>query len=300
MKTQLATSIRPGGGPTQLLVLGQPAEPTARPGLRVLLPTRPNGASGWIPRDDARLSRLRGGWWCRWLIDACTRLAAAGWCGASRWWGRPSTPTPTGRFAVAERIPLPDPNQLRLMDADVDRPLEGAQYVRRRRRSGALHGRGGGSLRVPVGTAASHGCIRMRNADIAWLARHAEAGTPVIVVAHSAADGGITVPGTVIHAAKMGHDRGTDTERADHRRGHIVAGSRGHAGQPRRACFHGRAAPDRPRPDRGTARTATEQPDLTTHGIRCTVRAINVMSRIRRTVGVVFISSSRPPLAVIR
>ena len=46
----------------------------------------------------------------------------------------------------------------------------------------ALHGRGGNSLSVPVGHASSHGCVRMRNADIDWLARHAEARTPVVIV----------------------------------------------------------------------------------------------------------------------
>jgi lipoprotein-anchoring transpeptidase ErfK/SrfK len=42
-----------------------------------------------------------------------------------------------------------------------------------------IHGRGGASLLDPLGTARSHGCTRMLNADIAWLANHVQAGAPV-------------------------------------------------------------------------------------------------------------------------
>lgn len=34
-----------------------------------------------------------------------------------------------------------------------------------------MHGRGGASLRDPLGTARSHGCIRLANADISTLVR---------------------------------------------------------------------------------------------------------------------------------
>jgi len=42
-----------------------------------------------------------------------------------------------------------------------------------------LHGRTG--LRAPLGSAASHGCVRFPDRAIAWLARRARPGTPVIV-----------------------------------------------------------------------------------------------------------------------
>jgi lipoprotein-anchoring transpeptidase ErfK/SrfK len=41
----------------------------------------------------------------------------------------------------------------------------------------ALHARA--SLPDPVGTAASHGCVRFNNGDIAWMAAHIPNGTPV-------------------------------------------------------------------------------------------------------------------------
>jgi len=47
----------------------------------------------------------------------------------------------------------------------------------------ALHGRGGDSLRDPLGSAASHGCVRLTNTAIAGIVRRigvdAIAGTPV-------------------------------------------------------------------------------------------------------------------------
>ncbi|HEY5333318.1 MAG TPA: L,D-transpeptidase [Solirubrobacterales bacterium] len=43
----------------------------------------------------------------------------------------------------------------------------------------AIHGRDGESLLDPLGSAASHGCIRIPDAGISWLAAHAPLGTPV-------------------------------------------------------------------------------------------------------------------------
>ena len=117
----------------------QPADARARPGLRVLLPTRPNGASGWISGTTRRSCSPRPGrWWFRWPIGACTRLRRGRLVRSFPVViGAPSTPTPTGRFAVAERIQLPDPDPvLRLLDAHADRPLERAQHLCRRRRPG--------------------------------------------------------------------------------------------------------------------------------------------------------------------
>jgi lipoprotein-anchoring transpeptidase ErfK/SrfK len=49
----------------------------------------------------------------------------------------------------------------------------------------ALHGRGGASLRDPLGSARSHGCVRLENTAIDWLVRAISsarlAGTPVDV-----------------------------------------------------------------------------------------------------------------------
>ena len=43
----------------------------------------------------------------------------------------------------------------------------------------AIHGRGGASLRDPLGSARSHGCIRIDNAAIRYLSARVPDGTPV-------------------------------------------------------------------------------------------------------------------------
>jgi lipoprotein-anchoring transpeptidase ErfK/SrfK len=45
----------------------------------------------------------------------------------------------------------------------------------------AIHGRGGALLADPLGSARSHGCIRLDNGAIAWLAARATEGTPVAI-----------------------------------------------------------------------------------------------------------------------
>ncbi len=183
---EMQTSIRPGGGPTQLLVLDS-RQTEGQTWLRVLLPTRPNGASGWISGNQAVV--LTTPW--RVVVSlADRRLYAVRRGRLVRSFpvviGAASTPTPTGRFAVAERIQLPDPTQFYgswmltlTAHSNVLNTFAGGDG------RVALHGRGGSSLNMPVGTASSHGCVRMRNGDIDWLARHAEAGTPVVIVQRS-------------------------------------------------------------------------------------------------------------------
>jgi len=43
----------------------------------------------------------------------------------------------------------------------------------------ALHGRGAESLFVPLGTAASNGCVRIDNRFVSWIANNVPSGTPV-------------------------------------------------------------------------------------------------------------------------
>ncbi len=45
----------------------------------------------------------------------------------------------------------------------------------------SIHGRHRTSLRDPLGSARSHGCVRIDNAGIELLARGAVEGTPVII-----------------------------------------------------------------------------------------------------------------------
>ena len=94
--------------------------------------------------------------------------------------GKPGTPTPHGMFAVYERARQPDP-------AGFIGPwalhLTAHSNVLRNYGGGpgriAIHGRSGASLRDPLGSGRSHGCVRVPNSDIRWLARKLPVGTPV-------------------------------------------------------------------------------------------------------------------------
>jgi lipoprotein-anchoring transpeptidase ErfK/SrfK len=97
--------------------------------------------------------------------------------------GAPGSPTPKGLFAIAERIPLANPDGFfgswiltLTAHSTVYQHFDGGDGLV------AIHGRGGSSLLVPVGTAKSHGCIRIDNSAVDWLAKVAAPGTPVDVV----------------------------------------------------------------------------------------------------------------------
>src|SRR5947207_1738895 len=81
-----------------------------------------------------------------------------------------ATPTPTGQWYVVDRLRLRTSwayGKWALATSAFSRILkhfEGGQG------EVAMHARG--SLTAPVGTAASHGCVRFRDGDIAWMAAH--------------------------------------------------------------------------------------------------------------------------------
>ena len=91
-------------------------------------------------------------------------------------------PTPRGLFAVAERVRQPDPNGflgpwalLLTAHSDALARFEGGPGTV------AIHGRAGTSLSDPLGSARSHGCIRIDNSAVSFLARVAREGTPVLI-----------------------------------------------------------------------------------------------------------------------
>lgn len=79
------------------------------------------------------------------------------------------TPTPTGLFAIAWAVPS-NPNDF-LGSWVLE--LTARSNVLQRFEGGdgtvGIHGRGGASLVDPLGTAASHGCIRLANDSSDWL-----------------------------------------------------------------------------------------------------------------------------------
>lgn len=176
----VSTSTSWSAEPQSLLVLDE-AMKKGQLYLKVLLPNRPNGSSGWISRDKVTLQRTP--YW----IDVSTtgRRVTVYRRGkkvrsAPAVVGKAGTPTPHTLAAVYEVNRQPDPQAFlgpwALSLTAVSNVLQnfggGPGRV-------AIHGRAGSSLLDPLGSARSHGCVRIPNADISWMARYLQAGTPV-------------------------------------------------------------------------------------------------------------------------
>jgi lipoprotein-anchoring transpeptidase ErfK/SrfK len=167
------------GAPTVVPVL-RVASAEGREWLRVRLPRRPNGATGWIAADGTL------GGETPWAIEVSRAHRRAAIYRAGRRVrtfrvvvGKRSTPTPLGRFFVAERVRQPRGSALGPW------VLATSAYSNVLRQFGGgpgqigLHGRTG--LPGALGSAASHGCIRFSDRAISWLARRARAGTPIAI-----------------------------------------------------------------------------------------------------------------------
>jgi lipoprotein-anchoring transpeptidase ErfK/SrfK len=93
--------------------------------------------------------------------------------------GKPSTPTPTGRFFVEEALTM--------APGEVGGPFALALSAR----SGVLKEFEGGPGQIAIhgvehlggtpGRAESHGCIRLATPSIDWIAARIGAGTPVTI-----------------------------------------------------------------------------------------------------------------------
>jgi lipoprotein-anchoring transpeptidase ErfK/SrfK len=166
--------------PDVLLVLGSLMR-RGREWLHVLLPIRPDGSTGWIPRNHALLDRTH--YWV--VVDKHSRAVKVYKRGAlmrsfAAVIGKPATPTPDGLAAVYEIDRQPDSGgflgswalPLTILSRVLDNFGGGPGRI-------AIHGRGGASLNDPLGSARSHGCIRIDNTSVDWLARHIPQGTPV-------------------------------------------------------------------------------------------------------------------------
>lgn len=167
---------------TRLLVLAARRDARGRPWLEVQLPIRPNGTTGWIPADAALVRHSR--WFVRVRLRARTVSVRRSGRLVRRFRavvGAPRTPTPRGLFALYEKASLSDP-------ADFLGPwalhLTAFSEVLYNFGGGpgrvAVHGRGPESrAAAALGSAASHGCIRIDNRPIRWMARRVPVGTPV-------------------------------------------------------------------------------------------------------------------------
>jgi lipoprotein-anchoring transpeptidase ErfK/SrfK len=169
------------GARTVLPIISQRRGTDGRTWLHVRLPGRPNSHTGWISSWATRYDRTP---W-RILVRTSSRTVTVYHYGrvVKRFRavvGKPSTPTPHGRFFVEETIIL----RRGLVGSPYALALSARSNVLQQFDGGpgqiALHGLGGVGG-VP-GTAVSHGCIRLSNGPIVWLARRIGPGVRVTIV----------------------------------------------------------------------------------------------------------------------
>jgi len=173
------------GAPHRFLVLQRKTDDVGQSWVRVRLPQRPNGLSAWVRADYLRLTR--NPW--RIVVDRSDRqirvyrnnrlrLRSNVVVGAPQW------PTPVGIFAIYD-VFRPREWPRPAFTGNWVMALTAHSSVLERYGGGpgvtALHGRGGASLSDPLGSARSHGCVRIPNNVMDWLVRRTEPGTPVII-----------------------------------------------------------------------------------------------------------------------
>ena len=169
------------GFPEIYVLLAEYRSPSGASWLRIRLPGRPNGRTGWV-HSEALGSYEITHWVLR--VNLAARRLTAVFDGRVRFRapvgiGKPSTPTPTGHFWITERIPVANPTSpywpyvLGTSDYSTLTDWPGGGEV-------GIHGDFGEPDRIPGDP--SHGCIRMLPGDVGWLARHVTLGTPVLIV----------------------------------------------------------------------------------------------------------------------
>jgi hypothetical protein len=150
------------------------------PWLGVLNPVAGNGRVGWIPAGAASLSRVR------WRIDVSLSRRQVTVRDNGRLLrrytvaiGAPASPTPTGRFAVTDRLLTGDPTGpygccILALSATSPHAIQGWSGGDRI----AIHSTPDTSS---IGEPVSHGCMRLTLAEGSWLIRHVPPGTPAVI-----------------------------------------------------------------------------------------------------------------------
>jgi hypothetical protein len=147
--------------------------------LRIAIPMRPNGRTGWIVKSAA--GPVHGVY--RFLVvDRRTLRVRLFIKGKSVWSapvgiGKPSTPTPGGLFWIREEFVLPDQTFYGPYAFGTSAYASITDWP-----GGGVVGLHGTSEPYLIPGRPSHGCIRLRNDDILWLADHVPRGTPVAIL----------------------------------------------------------------------------------------------------------------------
>ena len=148
--------------------------------LHVMLPGRPDGLTGWISEQGTR--PLVTPW--RLAVDLAARRVKVYDDGSltrtfSAVVGKPSTPTPTGEFFVQEVLQMSPSEPGGPFALALSARSNALQEFEGGPGQIAIHGRD--NLGGTLGTAASHGCVRLATASIDWLSSRIGPGTPVTI-----------------------------------------------------------------------------------------------------------------------
>ncbi|WP_017595314.1 L,D-transpeptidase [Nocardiopsis potens] len=150
--------------------------------LEVLLPVRPNGSTGWVRRDEVELTST--GFRLEVDMDAFSFSVLDGEeevRSGEIAIGVEDTPTPPGRYYFTELLEPPEPDGeygayafgLSGFSPTLETFAGGPGQL-------AVHGTPDESV---LGTEVSHGCVRVADDDITWMAERLPLGTPVEISA---------------------------------------------------------------------------------------------------------------------
>jgi len=167
-------------GRTVLPVIGHRTGANGVRWLKVRLPGRPNNSTGWIRK--ARTKQSGTSWHV--VVDLSERRLTVYRSGRvvrtfSSVIGTTATPTPKGQYFVEETVALTK----RHVGGPYALALSARSYVLQEFAGGpgqiAVHGvwNVGGTM----GTAASHGCVRLDTAAITWIGERIGPGVPVTI-----------------------------------------------------------------------------------------------------------------------
>lgn len=175
-RTQLTTEI---GRPDVYLALAETRDAQGRRWIRTRIPGRPNGRIGWVARDAlGPLHRVA----TRIVVDRRALTATLERDGrrlmrVSVGIGAPSTPTPAGSYWVREKLTFSN------------EPVYGTHALGTSAYAptltewpaGGVVGLHGTSQPELIPGRVSHGCVRVRNREMARLWRLTPIGTPVLI-----------------------------------------------------------------------------------------------------------------------
>ncbi|HEY7632276.1 MAG TPA: L,D-transpeptidase [Thermoleophilaceae bacterium] len=168
------------GFPEIYIALAKTTDEFGRQWIKIRVPMRPNGKTGWVPRDAlGNFHTVHAH-----LVVNRHRLRATLWYGKRKVWsspvgvGKPGTPTPAGRFYIRERIKalkggtIYGPYAFGTSDYSTLSDWPGGGIV-------GIHGTNEPNL---IPGRPSHGCIRLPNAKVTRLWHLLPLGTPLRVL----------------------------------------------------------------------------------------------------------------------